>query len=68
MLLNFPLFCVFHGDGVVQDWVGRASLHNAARAGTEHAEKVRRSTYEELDIPRAQELYKAGVPLIKEAA
>ena len=68
MLLNFPLFCVFHGDGVVQDWVGKANLHNAARAGTEHAKAVRESVYQELTLEQARELHRAGVPLIQETA
>lgn len=68
MLKNFPIFCVFHGDGVIQDWVGKANLHNAARAGTEKADVVRNSIFKEVSIEEARELYKAGVPLIQEAA
>lgn len=67
MLINFPLFCVFHGEGLVQDWVGKANLHNAARAGTERAQAVRESTYHEVSIEEAQALSRAGVPLIREA-
>ena len=66
MLRNFPLFCVFHGDGVVQDWVGKANMHNAARAGTPHADEVRTSKYEEVSIEEMRSLYRAGVPLIKD--
>lgn len=67
MLKNFPVFCVFHGDGVVQDWVGKADLHNAARAGTEKAKQVRTSDYEEVSIEEAEALYKAGLPLLEAA-
>lgn len=41
MLNNFPIFCIFHGDGVIQDWVGKNNLINAARAGTPVAESIR---------------------------
>lgn len=68
MLRNFPLFCVFHGDGVIQDWVGKANLHNAARHGTAHADSVRRTQYEEVTPEEAQELLRGGMPLIAERA
>ena len=61
MLNNFPMFCVFHGDGAVQDWVGKAGLYNAARAGTEEADKVRASDYKELTVAELDELMAAGV-------
>ena len=67
MLHNFPLFAIFHGDGVVQDWVGKANLPNAARAGSEHARQVRASMFEEVSVDTARELYEAGVPLMNEA-
>ena len=65
MLQNFPMFCVFHGDGVVQDWVGKANLHNAARAGTPHADVVRKSSYEEVTVEQARELHlTCGLPVL----
>lgn len=64
MLKNFPLFCVFHGEGAVQDWVGKANLHNAARHETPHAAAVRGSDYVEISREEAQALYDAGMPLI----
>jgi hypothetical protein len=68
MLKHFPLFCVFHGEGVVQDWVGKAGLHNAARAGTPQAHVVRDLDYEEVSPEQARELLEAGMPLLEEAA
>lgn len=68
MLKNFPIFCVFHGDGAVQDWVGRACLQNAARAGTQHADDVRSSNFEEVSMEQANALRAAGMPVLRQAA
>ena len=54
MLQNFPVFCVFYGDGVIQDWVGKAQLINAARAWTPEAEKVLESEYVPLTPEEAE--------------
>lgn len=67
MLKNFPLFCVFHGDGVMQDWIGKAGLHNAARHGTPQADVVRRSMYEEISLDEAERLNRAGMPILNQA-
>jgi hypothetical protein len=64
MLKNFPIFCVFHGEGLVQDWIGKANLHNAARAGTAHADVVRNSQYEEVSMEEARALHAGGLPLV----
>jgi len=64
MLKNFPVFCVFHGDGLIQDWVGKNDLHNAARSGTLKAEAVRKGEYIELSAEEADRLYENGMPLV----
>lgn len=63
-LKNFPIFCVFHGDGLMQDWVRKANLHNAAVDGTPQAEVVRRLLYRPIDHGTANELAARGVPVL----
>lgn len=63
MLRSFPLFAVFHGEGLVQTEVERARLYNAAKAGTAHADVVRRTAYEELTSEQVVELVKTVAPI-----
>ena len=42
ILQNFPLFCVFHGDGFNQWWVRHQELVTCAVEGTDQAETIRR--------------------------
>jgi hypothetical protein len=66
MLKNFPIFCVFHGDGLVQDWVGKAKLHNAARHGTPEAETVRAGRYALISLDQANALVNKGARFVNE--
>ena len=45
MLDNFPIFCVFHGEGLIQSWVKHMDFPNAALDGTEKADSVRKGRY-----------------------
>ena len=63
-LKQFPIFCVFHGDGLMQSWVRKARLHNAAVDGTPEANVVRGSRFIPISDERARELEAAGVPVI----
>ena len=64
----FPIFCVFHGDGVIQDWVSKAGLHNAAIHGTPQADSVRNGKYVPISMDDARELHRQGMPLVRQAA
>ena len=66
MLRVFPLFCVFHGEGVIQDWVRKANLHNAAVHGTPEAQNVRNGRYIPISYEQAKEFNLQGLPLINE--
>lgn len=63
MLKNFPIFCVFHGEGLVQDWVGKAGLKSAARHGTPEADFLRAARYKCISLDEATELHKRGLRL-----
>jgi hypothetical protein len=63
-LKSFPIFCVFHGEGLMQDWVSKVNLANAALDGTEKAKSVRRSSFVEVTREQVTALKKAGVPLL----
>lgn len=41
ILQNYPLFCVFHGDGYNQHWVRNQNFETCAVEGTEHADRIR---------------------------
>lgn len=45
LLDKFPIFCVFHGEGLMQHWVSTMDLPNAAVDGTEKADSVRNGRY-----------------------
>jgi len=48
MLWNFPIFCVFHGEGLMQEMIRNFDMANTALAETEKADKVRKACYVEL--------------------
>lgn len=64
MLKSFPIFCVFHGDGLMQTWVKNARLSNAAVDGTPEAEEVRSSRFIPIPMDEALRLKEKGVPVI----
>ena len=41
LVKNFPVFCVFHGDGYNEEWAKHTELQNVAFDGTEKADKIR---------------------------
>lgn len=41
LMKNFPVFCVFHGDGYNQQWAKHSDLENIAVDGTEKADRIR---------------------------
>jgi hypothetical protein len=63
-LRSFPIFCVFHGQGLMQDWIGKADLANAALDGTAKADSLRQYTFSSLSKDAARVLQKAGVPVL----
>jgi hypothetical protein len=63
-LKQFPIFCVFHGEGLMQDWVSKENRHNAAVDGTEEADKIRRMTFTPVTKDELRILRKAGVPVL----
>jgi hypothetical protein len=64
MLRSFPIFCIFHGQGLMQDWVAKAGLSNAAVDGSRQADAIRSSTLIPVNRDQARVLKKAGVPLL----
>ncbi len=64
MLRSFPIFCVFHGDGLMQSWVRKENLHNAAVDGTAHADEVRSSRYIPIPMSQAVKLKEKGIPIL----
>ncbi|HZD13340.1 MAG TPA: 6-hydroxymethylpterin diphosphokinase MptE-like protein, partial [Candidatus Binatus sp.] len=64
MLKVFPIFCVFHGDGMVPNWVEHENLMNAAIDGTPKAETVRKTLYREVSREQAEELKEQGLPVL----
>jgi hypothetical protein len=67
MLNNFPVICVFHGDGIIQDWVGKNKPHNAARHGTPEAQIMRKARFFQIDKNKALEMNMQGVPVLEAA-
>jgi hypothetical protein len=63
-LRQFPIFCVFHGGGLMQNWVKDAGLSNAAIDGTAKADSIRRATFQEVTQEQVTTLRKAGVPVL----
>ena len=63
-LKSFPVFCVFHGAGLMQDWVGKAGLSNAAIDGSPQADRIRGAKFRDLSQPEVEALKKAGVPVL----
>jgi hypothetical protein len=61
MLKAFPIFCIFHGDGLMQEWVRTAGLYNAALDGSPEADEIRRNEYIPVTHDEARVLMKAGV-------
>jgi predicted O-methyltransferase YrrM len=50
---RFPIFCVFHGDGLTQALVREARLRNACTANqTEKAERIRKSVLRVVEMPQ----------------
>jgi hypothetical protein len=45
MLRSFPVCCVWHGEGLLQDWVSKSKIENVALHGTPKAEIVRKTYY-----------------------
>jgi hypothetical protein len=41
LMKNFPIYCVFHGDGYTQWWARHSELPNIAVDGTDKAERIR---------------------------
>lgn len=68
MIRNFPVFCVFHGDGVMQDWVRKNKPLNAACDMTPEADSVRNMKYVEITHKEAQVLRKQGMPIVQQVA
>ncbi len=64
MLKWFPIFCIFHGHGLMQDWVSKAGLANATLDGTELANKLRAAKFKTVSLEEAERLKIAGVPVI----
>jgi len=64
MLKSFPIFCVFHGEGLMQTWVRNAKLHNAACEGTPEADEVRKSRFIPISEEYAEILKKTGIPVV----
>lgn len=64
MLRSFPIFCVFHGDGLMQEWVRTSGLYNAAVVDSQHAEEVRSTDYIPVSDEKARKLLEAGVPVL----
>ena len=64
MLKNFPIFCVFHGDGLMQDWVSTCGLWNAAVDGTSKAESIRHLAFRMVSKTEAMRLMQSGVPVL----
>lgn len=60
----FPIFCIFHGEGLMQDWVSKASLTNATVDGTVQARKLRLAEFKQVSSEEAEELKNAGIPVI----
>lgn len=48
ILQNYPVFCVFHGDGYNQHWVRNQDLMTCAVEGTERADRIRKSRWLEV--------------------
>jgi hypothetical protein len=67
MLANFPVMCVFHGTGLMQDWVSKSTLPNVACHGTEKADAVRNGRIRKITIPQAKQLHQRGVPFLQGA-
>lgn len=63
-LKSFPIFCIFHGEGLMQDWVGKADLDNAALDGTPKADRLRQGRFQLVSVERAEKLKKAGIPVL----
>ena len=64
MLKNFPIFCVFHGDGLMQDWVRTSSLWNAAVDETAKADAIRRGNFRIVSRAEANKLIESGVAVL----
>lgn len=62
MVRNFPMFAVFHGDGLVQAQIEKANFYNAAKAGTAHADVVRRLSFEEFSPEQVVEMCRVMAP------
>lgn len=45
LLDHFPIFCVFHGEGLMQKWVEYLDFPNTAIDGTEKADAVRNGKF-----------------------
>jgi hypothetical protein len=58
-LTNFPVFCVFHGDGFNQHWIANNDIPTVAVAGTDKAKFVRRSRYINLTSEQFEEFKKS---------
>lgn len=63
-LRSFPIFCVFHGTGLMQDWVRNSGLANAAIDGSSIADKLRYAKFVPVSTEEAEELKRAGVPVL----
>ena len=54
MVDNFPIFCVFHGDGLMQGWIRHSRLQNACTADDPRADSIRNGKYIELTEEEAR--------------
>lgn len=63
-LRQFPIFCVFHGEGLMQSWVKGAGLVNAAVDGTPDADEVRRSQFIPIPDEYIEKFKAKGIPVV----